>query len=126
MDHCALVLDIHHHYIKTGEYIEPTDDRYKKLLESWRGVRPVIHYSYSRDEWLPEGFDHSELPNLNLLLESGHKKQKLRAHSDFYPNQLANDWALQFLPHSDIMCEAKGKNIASFRVADRAKELDLI
>jgi len=126
VDHCALVLDIHHHYIKTGEYIEPTDDRYKKLLESWRGVRPVIHYSYSRDEWLPEGFDHRELPNLNLLLESGHKKQKLRAHSDFYPNQLANDWALRFLSHSDIMCESKGKNIASFAIADRAKEIDLL
>ena len=52
---CALVLDIHHHYIKTGEYIEPTDDRFKGVLDSWRGVRPVIHYSYSRDEWLPEG-----------------------------------------------------------------------
>ena len=114
---CALVLDIHHHYIKTGEYIEPTDDRFKGVLDS---------YSYSRDEWLPEGFDHSELPNLNLLLESGHKKQKLRAHSDFYPNRLANDWALKFLDYSDIMCEAKGKNLASFQVADRAKELGLL
>ena len=30
------------------------------------------------------------------LLEAGHKKQKLRAHSDFYPNEKTNDWALSF------------------------------
>ena len=47
------------------------------------------------------------------LLEAGHKKGKLRAHSDWYPNQLVNDWALSFLPYTDIMCESKCKNLAS-------------
>jgi hypothetical protein len=46
-------------------------------------------------------------------MESGHRKQKLRAHSDFYWNQEVNHWALSFLPQFDIMCESKAKNLAS-------------
>jgi len=109
----ALVLDLHHHFIREGEYIQPSDDRFKRIVDSWRGVRPVIHYSYSRDQHLPVGFKHDSLPDMNQLLEAGHKKGKLRAHSDWYPNQLANEWALSFLPYADIMCEAKFKQVAS-------------
>jgi len=61
-----------------------------------------------------------------LLLESGYKKAKLRAHSDFYWNKPVTDWALTYLEKSDIMCESKAKNLASFQVADRAKELELL
>ena len=50
--HLALVLDIHHHWVKTGEYILPTDDRFLRIVDSWRGVRPVIHYSVSREDIL--------------------------------------------------------------------------
>ena len=28
--HCALVLDIHHHWVRTGEYIQANDDRVKE------------------------------------------------------------------------------------------------
>lgn len=125
VDTCALVLDIHHHFINSGEYIEPTDDRFKRVVDSWRGVRPVIHYSVSREELLGE-HDTNTLPDMNILLESGHKKQKLRAHSDFYWNSAVTDWALTFLDHADIMCESKAKNLASFQVADRARELGII
>jgi UV DNA damage endonuclease len=118
--HVALVLDIHHHWVNSGEYILPTDDRFKRIVDSWRGVRPVIHYSYSRDDNLPTDFKHSSLPNMNRLLEAGHKKQKLRAHSDWYPNQHANDWALSFLDYSDIMCESKCKNLASIKLWEYA------
>lgn len=48
-----------------------------------------------------------------MLLERGYKKQKLRAHSDYMWNTACNDWALSFLPYSDIMVEAKCKNLAS-------------
>jgi len=110
-DELALVLDIHHHWIRTGEYIQPTDDRYLRIIDSWRGVRPVIHYSYSRNEWLPQDFAHDTMPNMEQLLEAGYKKQKLRAHSDYYPNNIVNDWALTFLDTADIMCESKCKNL---------------
>jgi len=125
VDHCALVLDIHHHFIKTGEYINVDDDRFSRVLDSWRGVRPTIHYSVSREDVLPE-HDSLVKPDLDILLESGYKKQKLRAHSNFYWNKPVTDWALTFLSKSDIMCESKAKNLASFQVADRAKELNLL
>ena len=112
-DDVALVLDIHHHWCREGEYIQPTDDRFARVIDSWRGVRPVIHYSYSRNEALPEGFTHDTMPDFPALLEAGHKKGKLRAHSDYYPNNVVNDYALSFLPYADIMCESKCKNLAS-------------
>ncbi len=113
VDTCALVLDIHHHWCREGEYILPTDDRYSRVIDSWRGVRPVIHYSYSRDEHLPQEFQHDYMPNMTTLLDTGYKKQKLRAHSDYYPNNAVNDYALSFLDYADIMCESKAKNLAS-------------
>jgi UV DNA damage endonuclease len=124
-DHCALVLDLHHHWVRTGEYIQPTDDRYLRVIDSWRGVRPVIHYSYSRDEHLPVGFKHDCMPDLEQLILAGHKKQKLRAHSDFYPNKIVNQWALSFLETADIMAESKGKNLASFALAEEARQLGI-
>ncbi len=116
---CALVLDIHHHWIKTGEYIETSDDRVKRIIDSWRGVRPVIHYSVSREEHLV-GHPTDTLPSLNALMESGHKKGKLRAHSDFYWNKAANQWALSFRDDFDIMCESKAKNLASFALYEQS------
>lgn len=112
----ALVLDIHHHWVNSGEYIQPTDDRYQRVIDSWRGVRPTIHYSYSRNEHLPPDFQHNCFPDMQMLLENGYKKQKLRAHSDFYPNSHVNDWALSFLETADIMCESKCKNLASIEL----------
>jgi UV DNA damage repair endonuclease len=112
-DDLALVLDIHHHWCREGSYLQPTDDRFARVIDSWRGVRPVIHYSYSRDTALPEGFAHDTMPDFPALLEAGHKKAKLRAHSDYYPNNAVNDYALSFLPYADIMCESKAKNLAS-------------
>ena len=123
----ALVLDIHHHWVRTGEYIEPTDDRVKMVIDSWRGVRPTLHYSLSREDEL--GTDVIRAvdvrPDLPSLLEVGYKKAKLRAHSDFMWNTACNDWALSFSKDFDIQVESKAKNLASFKLWDRAKELGL-
>ena len=120
-DHLALVLDIHHHWIRDEEYIRPNDDRVKRVIESWRGVRPAMHYSYSRCEHLPQRDDiHSGLHDIGSLLALGHKKQKLRAHSDFYPNPDANAWALSFWQDFDIQCEAKAKNLATQQLYEQA------
>ena len=108
----ALVLDIHHHWVATGEYISPTDDRYLRMIDSWRGMRPVIHYSVSREDYLV-GANPNVLPNRELLLEQGYKKAKLRAHSDYMWNNAVNDWALEFNDSADIMVESKCKNLAS-------------
>ena len=115
----ALVLDIHHHWVRTGEYIQPTDDRYLRIVDSWRGVRPVIHYSVSREDLLI-GHDVDTLPNMEELLEQGFKKAKLRAHSDYMWNNAVNDWALSFRDTADIMVESKAKNLASSALLEAA------
>jgi UV DNA damage repair endonuclease len=119
------VLDIHHHWVREGEYISSSDPRVAKVIESWRGVRPTCHYSVSREDVLV-GHDTSIVPDYQQLLESGYKKSKMRAHSDFYWNTAVNDWALEHLAWADIMCESKGKNLASFALYERAKELELV
>ena len=109
---CALVLDIHHHWCREGEYIHPTDNRFSRIIDSWRGVRPVIHYSVSREDVLA-GHPLDVQPDMDILLAGEYKKAKLRAHSDYMWNSAVNDWALSFLPYADIMVESKAKNLAS-------------
>ena len=116
----ALVLDIHHHWINTGEYIEANDDRIKRVIDSWRGVRPVIHYSVSREDVLVD-HDPRSRPVLESLLVEGYKKAKLRAHSNFYWNEPVNQWALTHNQWADIMCESKAKNLASFALYEQSK-----
>jgi UV DNA damage endonuclease len=108
----ALVLDIHHCWINEGTYIQPTDDRFKRIVDSWRGVRPVIHYSVSREDCLVD-FPKDAMPDMETLLAQGYKKQKLRAHSDYMWNTAVNEWALSFWDTADIMVESKCKNLAS-------------
>lgn len=115
-DVCAVVLDIHHHWIRAGEYIQPDDDRVRQVINSWRGVNPVIHFSQSREDVL---VDHNPnaLPDMRALLSQGYGKQKLRAHSNFLWNNAANQWARSFFDNFSIQTEAKAKNLASDQLA---------
>lgn len=114
-DMLPIVLDIHHHWVREGEYLSCTDGRISRIIDGWRGIRPVCHYSVSREDILV-GHDTNTLPCRNTLIESGYNKQKLRAHSDYYWNTAVNDWALTFNDKFDIMCESKAKNLASFKL----------
>ena len=116
-DLLPIVLDIHHYWIREGVYIDPDDATVARVLDSWRGVRPTMHYSISREDYLV-GHDANVLPDHAQLLAQGYKKQKLRAHSDFYWNHAVNDWALGFNEQFDIMCESKSKNLASLKLAE--------
>lgn len=112
-DVVPIVLDIHHHWCHSaGEYIDPNDDRVKRVIDSWRGVRPTMHYSVSREEYLGD-HERTRRPDFKLLLEQGYKKAKLRAHSDYMWNSDVNEWAGSFRGHFDIMVESKMKNLAS-------------
>jgi UV DNA damage repair endonuclease len=117
-DILPIVLDIHHHWIHSGEYIQPNDDRVARVIDSWRGNRPTCHYSVSRENVVVAHCPNT-LPNFTQLLETGHKKQHLRAHSDFYWNNAVNQWALSFIDQFDIMCEAKAKNLASKKLYEQ-------
>ena len=123
-DLLPIVLDIHHNWCREGEYIDPCSDAVQRVVDSWRGVRPTMHYSVSREDILVNHCADT-LPDYAVLLANGYKKQKLRAHSDFYWNRAVNDWALQFLDIADLQCESKAKNLASFALHQRAKELGL-
>ncbi len=107
----ALVFDTHHHMIHSEEFILSDDDRFKRIIESWRGVRPVIHYSVSRDEFMVD-VSQDELPDMQILLQRA-KRNKLRAHSDYYNHRASNLMVLELGEFADIMCEAKMKNLAS-------------
>jgi UV DNA damage endonuclease len=131
--HVALVLDIHHHLIRDEEYIRPTDDRVKRVIDSWRGVRPTMHYSYFRDEALMPAFDadtqhmiHKHMLPMKDLITLGCQKVKLRSHSDLFPNAAHNEWALGFLEYMDICCEAKAKNLAAEQLHNQAQALGLL
>ena len=120
-DLVPIVLDIHHHWCREGEYIDPMGSSVRRVIDSWRGVRPTLHYSVSREDVLVN-HNKNTLPEYSLLLEDGYKKAKLRAHSNFYWNNTVNDWALKFSDQFDIMCESKGKNLASFELYEYSKK----
>ena len=121
-DLVPIVLDIHHHWVREGEYIRTDDERVARVIASWRGVRPTCHYSVSREDVLGSHCPVT-MPDHALLLESGHKKSKLRAHSNFYWNTAVNEWALSFWDQFDIMCESKAKNLASMKLYQQAKSI---
>lgn len=123
-DTIPIVLDLHHHLIHDEEYIQSSDNRINQIIDSWKGIRPIIHYSLSREDLLTNHCVNTR-PNIKNLLNEGYKKQKLRAHSDYMWNKSVNDWALSHLAWADIMVEAKAKNLASFALYDYHKSINL-
>lgn len=105
-DTCALVLDVHHDWIHSDRFISANSDVIKRVQDSWRGVKPVIHYSQSRC------MEAGKTQGLQFPNETGHSKMALRAHSDYYYNRDLNDLIRQHYDWADIMCEAKQKNLA--------------
>lgn len=121
-DLLPLVLDVHHHWCREGVWLDSSSDLVKRVIDSWRGVRPVIHYSQSREDYLVD-HDPTVKPDMAYLKDMGYKKGKLRAHSDFYWNTACNDWVLGYLKTHDIMCESKAKNLASFQLYDTSTKI---
>jgi UV DNA damage endonuclease len=118
-----LVLDLHHHWIKSeGEYIEPDDPRILRIVASWRGVRPMSHVSVSREDVLQD-HDIRERPDFRSLTGAGLKPKDLRAHSDLMWNEAVNDLVAAHLAWSDFEVEAKLKNIASEGLARHVQRL---
>ena len=114
-DMVSVVLDVHHHWVRDGEYIRYNDDRIQKVVDSWRGVRPTMHYSCSREDILVNHLNDVK-PNMEILLETGHKKQKLRAHSNFMWNRAVNRYVADFRTNFDIQIESKAKNLSSMEL----------
>lgn len=111
-DLAPVVLDIHHCWINEDDYIDPHEERVERILESWRGVRPTMHYSQPPEKLIKLGFwpmRKLEMPN---VLETVSKRD-LYGHSRRMWNDWTNRYACEFLDRFDIMIEAKDKNLAS-------------
>jgi UV DNA damage endonuclease len=122
-DSLPIVLDLHHHWIASrGEYIEPEDPRIARIVESWRGVRPVSHVSVSREDLLSDHDIHVR-PDFAALVETGIKPKDLRAHSDLMWNEAVNDLVARHMTWCDFEVEAKLKNIASEGLAHHVEAL---
>ncbi|PVE22856.1 UV damage endonuclease UvsE [Microvirga sp. KLBC 81] len=120
-DAVPLVLDLHHHWIKSGgKYVEPDDPRIERIIASWRGVRPLSHISVSREDLLPDHDIHA-LPDYKALTQAGIKPKDLRGHSDLMWNVAVNDLVARHLAWSDFEVEAKLKNIASEGLAQHVE-----
>lgn len=120
-DTLPIVLDLHHHWIASrGEYLAPEDPRVARIVESWRGVRPLSHISVSRENLLP-GHDVATRPDFAALLAAGLKPKDLRGHSDMMWNRAVNDLVADHLAWTDFEVEAKLKNLASEQLARHAE-----
>ncbi|MEK1941063.1 MAG: UV DNA damage repair endonuclease UvsE [Pseudomonas sp.] len=111
-DLAPVVLDIHHLWIHEGEYIAPDAPRVQRVIDSWRGVRPTMHYSQPVESLQTLGFAAEQKLEMEALLKVVSKRD-LYAHSDRMWNHCTNTYAAQFLDRFDIMLEAKDKNVAS-------------
>ncbi|WP_307354440.1 UV damage endonuclease UvsE [Methylobacterium aerolatum] len=116
-DLVPVVLDLHHHWVESGgAYLEPDDPRIARVIDSWRGVRPVAHISVSR-EIATAGCDPALLPDFGALRDAGHSVRDLAAHSDLMWNAAVNDLVARHLSWADFEIEAKSKNLASMQIA---------
>jgi UV DNA damage repair endonuclease len=121
-EHTAIVFDIHHEWIKSeGQYVQPDDPRLQYVKDSWRGVRPLGHFSTSRPEALVNP-DPNVLPDFNAQRLAKTALRDLRAHSDYCWNKASNAWAISHLSWMDIEVEAKMKNLASSQLNQQRKE----
>ena len=107
-----VVLDIHHHWIfSKGEHISINDPRVEKVHDSWKRRKPIMHYSLSKESLIPN-YPRDVLPDYDTYVKAGYGPGKLRAHSDYYWNNAANQWVASFLGNFDIEAEVKMKNLA--------------
>ncbi|WP_153773845.1 UV DNA damage repair endonuclease UvsE [Pseudomonas sp. MNR3A] len=117
-DLAPVVLDIHHCWIHENDYIDPRDPRVARIIDSWRGVRPTMHYSQPPERLQELGFCAGEKLTINLLLKQVSKRD-LYQHSERMWNDWTNRYALQFIERFDIMFEAKHKNLATLDFFER-------
>ena len=123
-DSIKICVDINHYWIHQGVHMQPDDARIPRIVDSWRGARPEMHIAWPAEEYLT-AHAPDVLPDMALLEAAGHKKTKLRAHSDYAWIPSVTDHALKFWDSFDLCVEAKMKNLASHQVYSRAQHLGL-
>ena len=120
-DTVKICVDINHYWLHQGSYLLPQDPRIERVVASWRGARPEMHVSWPSEQILKD-HDPSVLPDMALLEAAGHKRSKLRAHSETAWSTAVSKMALQFWDKFDLMCEVKSKNLAAHTLWLTAKQ----
>lgn len=116
-----IVLDVHHHTLHTGEYIQPDSLLVECVKATWRGVRPKMHVALSQIEEVGDDVEHNTEIPYSGLIESGKKKSALRKHSYDAWHPASIDYWLQFAPDFDLMFEGKSKNVGQVQIYNRWK-----
>ncbi|MBD8121424.1 UV damage endonuclease UvsE [Pseudomonas lutea] len=111
-DLAPVVLDVHHCWINENDYIAPDSERVQRIIESWRGVRPAMHYSQPQERLQELGFAADAKLEMNALMQVIPKRE-LYAHSAQMWNRWTNLYVTEFLDRFDVMFEAKDKNLAT-------------
>ena len=111
-DLAPVVLDVHHCWINENDYIPAQSERVERIIDSWRGVRPVMHYSQPQERLQDLGFSPETKLEMNELLKVVPKRE-LYGHSARMWNHWTNGYVTEFLDRFDVMFEAKDKNLAA-------------
>jgi UV damage endonuclease UvdE len=111
-DLAPVVLDVHHCWIHENDYIDAQSSRVERIIESWRGVRPAMHYSQPQERLQELGFSADQKLEMEAIM-GVMPKRDLYAHSARMWNRWTNEYVTQFLDRFDIMFEAKDKNLAT-------------
>lgn len=114
------VLDIHHHWCNTGDYLFEGDELIERVKRTWVGtnMRPVLHVSHSREEVWP---DKVEAPCMTDILKNITRKETFK-HSDMIDNEAFIEYlACTFRSDFDFQVEAKLKSIASAALVKKLK-----
>jgi UV DNA damage endonuclease len=129
----ALVLDTHHDWINTQGriYIWSSEALAFRFVESWRGMRPLGHFSMPDDTQIPQAeldkmAKAKSLPDYKYLTRLSVKPKitgkSLRTHSYGMWNEALLRQLVRHVKHMDVEIEAKGKNVASRQVYDYFKD----
>jgi len=127
----ALVLDYHHHWINSNGFrILPTfsgqiplSQVERAFWDSWRGKRPLAHYSQPSEEIIEKvgPLSANQKPAFGHLIQTkGVTGKDLRKHSYTMWDTVGLTDLMYHLQFFDIEIEAKGKNVASQAVYDYA------
>lgn len=111
-DLAPVVLDVHHCWIHEDDYMPAQSPRVARIIESWRGVRPTMHYSQPQERLQELGFTAEQKLEMDSLMQVLSKRD-LYGHSDMMWNRWTNEYVTGFLDRFDVMFESKHKNVAT-------------
>ena len=124
-----MVPDVHHHWVQSGEWLDPDSEFVKRMRRTWGALGPKMHVSMPLPNLLPGGYRDTPLlanrakttvlpdPTLPARPEDTNKPA-LRTHSDYIYHPAMVPYLQRWADAGwDIQVEAKMKNLAADALA---------